>query len=62
MKYKVGLCKRYWKYVEIEADSRLEARIKASEEADVDNYGLPYAVQNYADYNNKIEVSDVIEA
>ena len=61
MKYRVGLCKRYWKYVTVEADNENQAKRKASEIADKENEHLPSAVKEYMDYSNNIEISDVVE-
>lgn len=59
--FRVGLCKRYWRYVTVEADNEREARSKAAPIAEKDNEHLTSSVMDYTDYNNNIEIDDIVE-
>lgn len=57
--YRVGLCKRYWKYITIEAETERDAAIEARRRASKES--VRTEVDDFIDYSNPVEVDDIIE-
>lgn len=59
-KFEVGICKSYWKYFTVEAETEGQARVKACEMEEKDN--LPKDIgSGWSDWNNASHISDVRE-